>query len=114
MANRTVSSRLLTFLRSCFVWDKPFIKWVAMVAIPIITQELVGASLHIIDSLMVSGLGDASYAAVTQANRFTFLFQLFCFGTVSGGGIYMSQYWGAGDIRGMRQSMGISLVAVTG
>ena len=114
MQTKTVLSRIGAFLKSCFVWDKPFLKWVLMVAVPIITQELVGASLHIIDSLMVSGLGDAAYAAVTQANRFTFLHQLFCFGTVSGGAIYMSQFWGAGDVRGMRQAMGISLVSITG
>ena len=110
--NQTVFKRLNVFLRSCFLWDSTFTRWVAMVALPIILQELIGASLHIIDSLMVSGLGDAAYSAVTQANRYTFLSQLFCFGTVSGGGIFMSQYWGAHDIRGMRQSMGISLFAV--
>ena len=106
---RTSLSRLGAFLRSCYQWDRPFVRWVAAVALPIILQELVGASLHIIDSLMVSGLGDAAYSAVTQANRFSFLFNLFCFGTASGGAIFMSQYWGAHDIPRMRQSMGLSL-----
>ena len=106
-------ARLTTFLRECFCWDSTFTKWVAAVALPIILQELIGASLHIVDSLMVSGLGDAPYSAVTQANRFTFLFNLFCFGTASGGAIFMSQYWGAHDIPKMRQSMGICLFAVT-
>ena len=104
--------RTRAFLRSCFVWDRTFTRWVAAVAVPIVVQELVGASLHIIDSLMVSGLGDAAYSAVTQANRFTFVFQLFCFGAASGGAIFMSQYWGAQDIPGMRRSMGISLITV--
>jgi len=106
-------TRLTTFLKECFRWDSVFTKWVAAVALPIILQELIGASLHIIDSLMVSGLGDAPYSAVTQANRFSFLFNLFCFGTVSGGAIFMSQYWGAHDIPRMRQSMGICLITVT-
>ena len=34
-----------------------------------VIQQLVTASLHIVDGLMVSGLGDAAYSAVTQANR---------------------------------------------
>ena len=59
---------------------------------------------------MVSGLGDTSYAAVTQAGRYSFLFMLFCFGVTSGGAIFMSQFWGAKDIRRMRQSMGVSFV----
>ena len=111
--HRSLLSRLSLFLRSCLVWDRPFIRWVFIVAAPLILQDLVSASLHIIDGLMVSSLGDAAYAAVTQANRFTFVFQLFCFGTASGGAIFMSQFWGARDISRMRQSMGISLVAVT-
>ncbi len=109
---RSVFTRLGAFLRSCLVWDRAFTRWVVIVALPLILQDLVGASLHIIDGLMVSSLGDAAYSAVTQANRFTFVYQLFCFGTASGGAIFMSQYWGAQDIPRMRHSMGISLVAV--
>ena len=104
--------RALAFLRSCYCWDSAFLRWVITLALPLILQDLIGSSLHIIDSLMVSGLGDAPYSAVTQANRFTFVFNLFCFGTASGGAIFMSQYWGARDIRGMRHAMGISLIAV--
>ncbi|MDD3212386.1 MAG: MATE family efflux transporter [Eubacteriales bacterium] len=110
---RSVFARTGAFLRSCLCWDRPFIRWVLIVALPIILQELVGASLHIIDGLMVSSLGDAAYSAVTQANRYTFVLQLFCFGTASGGTIFMSQYWGARDIPRMRHAMGISLAAVT-
>jgi putative MATE family efflux protein len=105
--------RLTAFLKSCLVWDRTFTRWVFIVATPLILQELFGASLHIIDGLMVSSLGDATYSAVTQANRFTFLFQLFCFGAASGGAIFMSQYWGAKDIPRMRHAMGISLSVVT-
>jgi putative MATE family efflux protein len=110
--SRSVFKRTAAFLRSCLCWDRPFAKWVAIIALPIILQDLVSSSLHVIDGLMVSSLGDAAYSAVTQANRFTFVFQLFCFGTASGGAIFMSQYWGAKDIEKMRHSMGISLVAV--
>ncbi len=109
---RSIFTRLGAFLRSCLVWDRPFTRWVVIVALPLILQDLVGASLHIIDGLMVSSLGDAAYSAVIQANRFTFVYQLFCFGTASGGAIFMSQYWGAQDVPRMRHSMGISLVAV--
>jgi putative MATE family efflux protein len=110
---RSVFARVTAFLRSCLVWDRPFTRWVVVVALPIILQELIGASLHIIDGLMVSGMGNAAYSAVTQANRYTFVCQLFCFGTVSGGAIFMSQYWGARDIPRMRHAMGISLFAAT-
>ncbi len=109
MHTGTVLTRLGRFLRSCFCWDKPFIKTVMMIALPIMIQQLVTASAHIVDGLMVSGLGDVAYAAVTQAGRFTFLFNLVCFGTSTGSAIFFCQYWGAKDIRKMRHAMGISL-----
>ena len=81
---------------------KPFTRNVFLVALPMVLQSLVESSLHIVDGLMVSALGDAAYSAVTQANRFTFVFNLFSFGTCSGSAIFMSQYWGARDIKRLR------------
>ncbi len=104
------SQRLKAFLISCFHWDKPFARRVLTITLPIILQNLIASSLQIVDGLMVSGLGDISYAAVVQTNRYTFLYQLFCFGVASGGAIFMSQYWGANDLRSMRRSMGLSLL----
>ena len=98
------------FLRSCLCWDRPFARNVLVVALPMILQEIVGASLHIVDGLMVSGMGDAAYSAVTQAGRFTFLFQLFVFGAATGSAIFLSQYWGAKNIERMRQTMGLALL----
>jgi len=108
--NHSVFRRVKAFLASCFSWDKAFARRVVVITLPIILQELIASSLHIVDGLMVSGLGDTSYAAVTQAGRYSFLYILFCFGVTSGGAIFMSQFWGARDIRRMRQSMGVSFV----
>lgn len=104
-------ARAAAFLRSCFQWDKTFVRHILFLAAPMVLQELVAASLHIIDGMMVSGLGDAAYSGVIQANRFTFVFQLFIFGATSGSAIFLSQYWGARDVRRMRHAMGIGLTA---
>ncbi|MBQ8537157.1 MAG: MATE family efflux transporter [Clostridia bacterium] len=91
-------------------WDKPFTQRLVYVALPIIIQNLVTASLHIIDGLMLSQLpGDAPYAGVTQVNRYTFVFQLFVYGIASGSSIYMSQYFGSGQTSKMRTVLGLSL-----
>lgn len=82
-AVRSPAARLRSFLRDCLCWDRPFARNVFLVALPMVMQSLVESSLHIVDGLMVSALGDAAYSAVTQANRFTFVFNLFCFGTCS-------------------------------
>ena len=102
-------SRLKAFLHSCFVWDKPFFRNILLLSLPMILQDLTGATLHIVDGLMVSGLGDAAYSGVMQANRFTFVFQLFLFGIVSGSAIFFSQHWGVRDISRMRHAMGLAI-----
>ncbi|MEG1967993.1 MAG: MATE family efflux transporter [Clostridia bacterium] len=101
--------RAFRFVADCLHWDRAFTRNVAMVALPMILQQLVAASLHIIDGLMVSGLGDATYSAVTQANRITFMFNLFSFGACTGGAIFLSQFWGARDVKRMRHSMGLCM-----
>lgn len=106
---RSAPVRAFNFVRDCLSWDKAFARTVLVVALPMVVQQLVGASLHIVDGLMVSAMGDAAYSAVTQANRLTFVFNLFCFGSCTGSAIFLSQYWGARDIRRMRHSMGLAL-----
>lgn len=101
--------RLKRFLKECLCWDRPFVRNVFFVALPMVMQSLVESSLHIVDGLMVSALGDAAYSAVTQANRFTVLFNMFCFGTCTGSAIFMSQYWGARDVKRLRWSMGLAM-----
>ena len=78
-----------------------------MVCLPIVVQNLMSASLHIIDGVMIGQLGDAPYAAVTQATRYVFVFQLFLFGAGSGCGIFFSQHWGTKDVKSMRRVMGL-------
>jgi len=101
---RHLSLRSLT---PVFRWDKAFTKRLLLVALPIMFQNLVSSSLHIIDGIMVSSLGTAPYAAVTQMSRYMFLFNITLFGVVSGSSIYLAQYWGKKDIGGMRTVMGM-------
>lgn len=88
-------------------WDKPFIRKLLVVCLPIVIQNLLSASLNIIDGVMIGQLGDAPYAAVTQATRYVFVFQLFLFGAGSGCSIFFSQHWGTKDVPAMRRVMGL-------
>ena len=97
-AKRSPAARLGQFLRECLCWDKAFTRNVFLVALPMVLQSLVESSLHIVDGLMVSVLGDAAYSAVTQANRFTFCVQSVQLRHLLGKR-HLSQYWGARDIK---------------
>ena len=102
--------------RKIFHWEKDFGRRMVRIALPIALQNLVAASAHIVDGLMVAGLKDngASYAAVTQAGRYSFLFQLFLFGAASGSSIFISQFWGKKDREGIHRVMSLCLRITVG
>ena len=86
-------------------------------ALPIIIQNLISASLYIVDTIMVGQLGEIPLAAVSQANQLSYILQLFLFGMASGAAVFGAQFWGARDIQGVNAaftlatffSVGISL-----
>ena len=57
---------------------------------------------------MVGQLGDISLSATGMAGQWSWLFAMVLFGIVSGASIFVSQYWGDGNIKGIRRSVGIS------
>lgn len=92
-----------------FPWERDFTRETLNVAIPIVVQTLFMALLHIIDNVMIGRLGEIELAAVTQANRVTFLYELILFGLSSGTAAFVAQYWGKRDLAGIHSVMGIAL-----
>ena len=94
----------LSFLR-----DREFMRSMLALALPVAFQQLITASLNMIDVLMVSQLGETSVAALGLANQIFFLLILFLFGVTSGMSIFTAQYWGKGDVESIRRVLGICL-----
>lgn len=90
--------------------DKKFYKTLISLAIPIVLQNLVSSSLNMVDTLMIGALGESNIAAVGLANQLFFLFALIMFGLNSGSGIFISQYFGKGDMKSIHKVMGIGLI----
>ena len=80
-----------------------------VIALPIAFQQLITASLNMIDVLMVGQLGETSVAALGLANQIFFLLILFLFGVTSGMSIFTAQYWGRGEVENIRRVLGICL-----
>lgn len=74
--------------------DRAFYGYLLRLTGPIALQNLITFSLGLIDTLMVSQLGNNEMAAVTAANVPVFLLISIVFGVQSGVGILISQYWG--------------------
>lgn len=93
---------------------KKFYKEVAMLAIPMVLQNMVTASLGMLDSFMVGLLGEAPLAAVTMANTPILVIMLMTFGLQSGGSVLMSQFYGKGDYDSINRVLGIGVYAAAG
>ena len=77
-------------------------------SLPMILQNLVTFSLGLIDTFMVSQLGNTEMAAVTTANVPVFMLLSLCFGIQSGLGILVSQYWGKKDMDSISRAIGVA------
>ncbi len=85
-----------------------FYKGVWKLSLPMILQNLITFSLGLIDTFMVSQLGQEEMAAVTTANVPVFLLLSVVFGIQSGLGILVSQYWGKKDMRSISRALGVA------
>lgn len=90
--------------------DRVFFKNLLILAIPIILQNLIGASLNLLDNLMIGSLGENAIASTGIANQYYMLYYNTTNGIVMGAGIFMAQYWGKKDVKSIYKFMGISLL----
>lgn len=81
------------------------------ISLPIILTNLMAASLHIIDNVMVGSLGDLELASVAQANQLTFIMRITFFGIAGGCTIFAAQHWGDNDVPGVRRVIGVSAIS---
>ena len=88
--------------------ERGFYRYLARLTTPIALQNLITFSLGLIDTLMVSQLGNKEMAAVTSANVPVFLLISIVFGVQSGVGILISQYWGKKDLDNISRAMGVA------
>ena len=91
-----------------------FYKRLWKLSLPVILQNLITFSLGLIDTFMVSQLGNKEMAAVTTANVPVFLLISIVFGVQSGLGILVSQYWGKGDTKSINRAVGVASFIGTG
>ncbi|MBL8051542.1 MAG: MATE family efflux transporter [Anaerolineales bacterium] len=96
-----------------FLKDRAFLREVLTIAIPISFQQLINASLNLLDVLMVGQLGEASIAALGLSNQVFFVFILLLFGLTSGMAIFVAQFWGKGEIDPIRKVLGMSILTTS-
>ena len=87
-----------------------FYKSALAIAVPIMLQQMIQSLVSLVDNFMVAGLGDVSMSGVNVAGQILFVFMVFLNTVCMTGGIFMTQFFGAGDREGMGQAFRFKLV----
>lgn len=98
--------------------NSDFNRQLISLVIPIALQNLISASVIMVDVLMLGSVNQSAMSAVSLAGQVTFVLTLFYMGLATGVGILTAQYWGKNDIGAIQRvlnnawpfSLGISLV----
>ena len=87
-----------------------FLKNMARLAFPIALQQLLVSCAQLVDTAMVTKLGNVVVSSVGVSSRWIFLMNLFYFGISSGSADMISQFWGAKEKENIKKSYGTALV----
>ncbi len=91
-----------------YIGSKDFYKKVTSMAIPLGLQQLITSCMGIIDSLMVSWIGEVT--AVGTAAQIETLCSSTSWALAAGIGIFTVQFFGAKDFKQLKKSFGLSMV----
>lgn len=87
-----------------------FYKKALLIGIPVMLQSLIQSLVSLIDSFMVSGLGDIKMSGVNISGQILFIFMVLQTAVCTSGGIFLTQFSGAKDKKGMQQSFAFKIV----
>lgn len=92
--------------------DRKFYRGFFAIAFPVMLSTLITSVVNFADNLMVGLYSNVAVSAVFSANQVTFVFNILMFGVVGGAGIFIQQFYGAGDRAGLRQAFHYKILAV--
>ena len=93
-----------------YIGDRAFYRRVISVALPIIIQNGIANFVSLLDNIMVGQVGQIPMSGVAIVNQLMFVFYLCIFGALSGAGIFSTQYFGKGDLEGVRHTIRFKLI----
>lgn len=77
-----------------FQKDKVFYRRVFGLALPIALQSVISIAVNMLDTIMVTRIGEDALSATSLANTFISIFHIFCMGLGMGASVLVSRYWG--------------------
>ena len=92
-----------------YLGDKDLYRRMLKIAIPISLQSLITVGINLMDTIMLSQMGDAQLSASSQATAFINVFMICCMGIGMGASVLTSRFWGMKDLVSLRKAVTIML-----
>ena len=92
-----------------YLGDRAFYRKMIQIAVPISLQQLITVGINLMDTIMLSSMGDAQLSASTLAGQFVNLFQICCMGIGMGASVLTARFWGMNDLPALRKAVTIML-----
>ncbi len=96
------------------IGDKAFYRKVFAVMLPILIQNVITNFVGLLDNIMVGQVGTEQMSGVAIVNQLLFVFNLCIFGGLAGAGVLTAQFYGKGDVKGVRDTMRAKLFIAVG
>ncbi len=97
-------------LKGKLIGDRHFYKKVAIIALPVLVQNIITNFVSLLDNIMVGQIGTEQMSGVAIVNQLLFVFNICIFGGISGAGIFTAQYFGKGDHKGVRDTFRAKII----
>lgn len=92
-----------------YLGDGELYKRMFRIAIPISLQQLITVGINLMDTIMLSSMGDAQLSGSALAGQFITLFQICCMGIGMGASVLTSRFWGMQEKDSLRKAVTIML-----
>ena len=103
------NSRKLT-LRECVIGDRVFYGRVLTVVLPIIVQNTLTNVVSLLDNIMVGQVGTLPMSGVAIVSQLLLVYYLSIWGSTAGAGIFGAQFFGRGDMEGVKHTFRFKLI----
>lgn len=92
-----------------YMGDRTFYRKIIAIAVPISLQQLITVGINLMDTVMLSSMGDAQLSASSLAGQFINLFQICCMGLGMGASVLTARFWGMQEKESLRKSVTLML-----
>lgn len=92
---------------------RAFYRHVLLVVLPIIVQNTLTNVVSLLDNVMVGQVGTLPMSGVAVVGQLLFVYNLAIWGSTSGAGIFGAQFYGRGDMDGVRHTFRFKLLVST-